>query len=463
MAGSFEHRAGNAGERPATHTAELPAASLRSVLRAADAAVEPRRITSVGSEFGAQPAAGAGENSRPAPARFVRQGAEAEGGRAQRGYLDTSIGTSSERIYSGSTREWPRIARRRKKVKLIIAVYNSLIECGRNDQAAALIGCGNWYLKKRSPCGTLKLEICPCDSVFCPECANRRSKLLQKEILGKVNRPGKSYWLLGLTVPNTPILTREFMKQLVAHFTELRESSVWKKIPQAESGVDEITGGVYSVETTFNRDTRKWHPHIHCLIEAPRRLPREWIYSVRATWEKITGNAKVVHLERAFGVSKNGKKLHRKLNERGLRELVKYATKCADFSDAPARVDEFLRAFTHLRRVQSFGSFYGAVEAAEREPGCDEEKLVGCSCGKCTARDFRIEFGLVHVSDTRVRPDGSRELKFDYARELVESQDESPPPWELEHEEVEAEWQSRLEFSGVMPELSAPAASLFAA
>jgi hypothetical protein len=286
---------------------------------------------------------------------------------------------------------------------------------------------------------------------------------LQKEILGKVNRPGKSYWLLTLTVPNTPALTREFMKQLVAQFARLRESSVWTEIALPKNEIGEITGGVYSVETTFNRVAQTWHPHIHCLIEAPRFLPREWIHTVRREWERITGNAKVVHLERVFGVSKNGKKLHRKLNERGLRELVKYATKCADFSDAPARVDEFLKAFTHLRRVQSFGSFYGAVEEAEREPGCDEEKLVGCSCGKCTARDFRIEFGLVHVSDTRAMPDGSRQLKFDYVRELAEAQDESPPPWELEREAVEAEYQQRLEFSGVMPEVSEPAASLFAA
>lgn len=327
----------------------------------------------------------------------------------------------------------------------------------------ALIGCGNWFRKKRLPCGTLKLEICPCDSVFCPDCANRRSKPLQREVMGKVNRPGKSYWLLTLTVPNTPDLTRGFLKELVAQFAALRDSSVWTKIPLADKQEGEITGGVYSVEATFNRTSQTWHPHIHCLIEAPRVLPREWIFSVRAVWERITGGAKVVHLERVFGVSKRGARLHRRLNERGIRELVKYATKCADFSDSPERVNEFLRAFRNVRRVQSFGSFYGVEDAAEREPGDDKVQLVGCACGTCTPRDFVVEHGLVHVSETVLLSDGTRQLKFDWAVELRESRDESPPELVLEAESVDRDLKQRIGFSGVLPEVSDSAPQLFAA
>ncbi len=367
------------------------------------------------------------------------------------------------KIFRGSTQQGIELARRKRKAKLIVRVVESLQACGRKDQAMALIGCGNWFRKKRLPCGTLKLEICPCDSVFCPDCANRRSKLLQREVLSKVNRPGRSYWFLTLTVPNTPDLTRRFLKELVAQFAELRDSLVWTGIPLADQQEGEITGGVYSVEATFNRASREWHPHIHCLIEAPRVLPREWIFSVRAAWDEITGGAKVVHLERVFGVSRRGEKVYRKLNKQAIRELVKYATKSADFSDSPERVDEFLRAFRNVRRVQSFGSFYGVEEAVEREPGDDKVKLVGCACGKCTGRDFVIEHGLVHVSETVLLPDGTRQLRFDFAVELRESRDESPPELVLEAESVERDLQQRIGFSGVLPEVSDSAPRLFAA
>lgn len=412
----------------------------------------------------------------PTPAKLPHSKADTNGaglkvgrgggeGSAERGYLDTPIGTSSVEVYKGTTREGFALLRRRRRAKLIVQMYHTLIAAGRGKQAKALIGCGRWFRKFRSPCGSLHLEPFPCDSIFCPECADRRSKKLQKQVLAKVNRPGKSYWLLTLTVPNEPYLTRRFISQLVEWFAELRESYEWRVIPLAKGEAGGISGGVYSIEATFNRERGDWHPHLHILIEAPKVLPRWWIFSIRARWEQITEGAKVVHLARVFGVAKDGRRLKRKLNERGLRELVKYATKCADFADSPERVDEFLNAFRNVRRIQSFGSFFGVEQAAEREPGLDDVKPVGCECGRCVALDFIFEPGLVHISETIVGLDGRRQLRFDFVREMRDAENHSPPAEDLvlEPAPVAAGEQIAIEFHGFLPEQGAGSPSLFPA
>lgn len=450
MDGSVDISAGNAGARPAASGAALPSCDHLAVQGDGE-------MPGVASFRGSgrppvldRPLQHPGPQTPASPRAGVATGALAEGGRAQRGYLDTPIGTSSQKVYRGTTQQGEELHRRKLRTKQIVKVYISLQECGRKRQARALFGCGRWFRKRRLPCGTLELKPLPCDSVFCPTCADRRSKRLQREILRKANKPGRSYWLLTLTVPNEPDLTRRFVSKLVGWFAELRESEEWRVIPLPHDEVGEITGGVYSVEATFNRERQDWHPHLHVLIEAPRFLPRPWIFAVRARWEQITEGAKVVHLARVYGVTKEGKKLRRKLNMRGIRELVKYATKCADFADSPERVDEFLKAFKGVRRVQSFGSFFGVEKDAKREPGEDDCRLVGCICGKCTASDFRNEPGLVHISETILLPDGRRQLRFDFVQELRYAEEHPPPGEDLVLEPdvlVEGE-QLDMSFSG---------------
>lgn len=184
---------------------------------------------------------------------------------------------------------------------------------------------------------------------------------------------------------------------------------------------------------------------------------------MRAEWLRVTGNAKYVHLTPIYALSKSGKKLYNKVNKKAIRELVKYTTKCADFSKSPERVDEFLTAFKNHRRVQGFGSFQG-VEKEEREPGCDDDAVIpGCACGKCAASSWKWEAGIVHISETRLMPDGTRQLAFDYVSEMAGSIEESPPGFSLERQAVERDYQERLEFSGAMPEVLESLPQLFAA
>jgi len=441
MTGNVAQSAGNGGDRPATHTAALP----------------------VSTPIGARRAAGAGQNSRPALRAGFARGAETEGGPRAARYVHTPLGTSPVICFRGNTAEGEEMERRRKKAQLLVAVADSLDKCGRGDQAKALLGCGRWFRKGVCPSGGYRLEVCPCDSMFCPDCADRRSKPLQRRILARCNRAGKSYWFLTLTVPNVKSLTREFLTDLVGKFAALRETEAWKNICEQEGKCVGVSGGVYSLECVFNEASGTWHPHLHVLIEVTKKLPFAWLAVLKVAWHRVTGNAEYLHLTRVYGKSKRGKKLHRKVNRRGLRELVKYVTKCAEFAYSPRLVDEFLNAFKNVRRIQSFGSFLGEAEISEREPGEDSD-LKACSCGGVHPhRDFKWQHTLVHVSQTWLLPDGTRQLCFDYGEFERGSTPDTSPPFELEREAVERDLQLRIGFSGPLPEESEPLPSLFTA
>src|SRR6202022_2936163 len=114
----------------------------------------------------------------------------------------------------------------------------------------------------------------------------------------------------------------------------------------------------------------------------------------------ITGDSFVINLKRMYGLDKNGHET-RKLNIRSLREIVKYVTKVSDFAKDSESFKAFIEAFKNVRRVQSFGSFLGQVEAAEQEAaGPAESEKIGCKCGKCRWRDGVRDSEPYHARQT---------------------------------------------------------------
>jgi hypothetical protein len=128
----------------------------------------------------------------------------------------------------------------------------------------------------------------------------------------------------------------------------------------------------------------------------------EWIHKLKEEWREITGGSHVMHLEKMYGRDAEGNK-RVKLNKRGLREIVKYATKAANFSDQPALVDTFLLAFKDVRRIQPFGSFIGTLSEDKKISGEELEgnqEPVGCACGKCVWGDGKVCGPEYHISQT---------------------------------------------------------------
>jgi len=345
--------------------------------------------------------------STPSPRRFL--GAVA-GVRGARLYLDTHIATSPKsQVFRGSTVDYLHRERRKRRNRTILAVADSLRKLGHEEQASALIGCGRWFKRYQLPCwpeDRHELRPLPCNSIFCPDCANRRSRPHQQNVLRRMQPEKFDYWHLVLTVRNELELTRQLLDRLIEMFADLRASDVWNHIPLPGTGeAGKITGGVYSLESILSCKRHDWHPHLHVIIETPKKLPRWWLWAVKTAWWFLTDGSDVIRLDKVYGLSKEGKK-RRKINMRSVRELVKYATKSASFSDSPERVKEFMVAFRHVRRVQYFGSWLGAGARARKE-----ENELEKPAERCTKGSWIVHPELFHESETLLLPDGTRQLR----------------------------------------------------
>ncbi len=395
MGGSHRHRASTAGEHLATYTAEasalkMPITSITPWVegcRDMEACLQPVRIKT------------------PAPSPDALFAAGGEGGRGA--YLDTDRNISPQ-IFEGRTVDYEEKERNRKRFKYLANISRALYEGGEEDAGLRLLGCGRWFQRMNlpnEPCGYRLLPY-PCDSPFCPDCAARKAKPLQQKIWKRINRTKHDYFMATVTLKNWKALERESLDVFIEAFAKLRESQLWK---------DEVSGGSYSLEVTYNRETGEWHPHAHCLIETGKDLRMDWIFELQNLWFQITGRffdepSNWIHLTPIYSINKKGRKV-RKINHAAIRELVKYSTKAADFSDQPARVMEFYRAFKNVRRVQMFGNFLGAMKEIERDEENEKQALIGCACGKCRWCDVKPA-GVVHISQTILMFDGTRQLRL---------------------------------------------------
>jgi hypothetical protein len=402
-----------------------------------------------------------GDKLPPVPRAGFATGNEAEEGRAPARYVH-KIGTSPKVFgWSGNSREGEEISRRARHDKVTHQIVGSMMRCGREKQAKALATCGEWFDVWAKQSGEIKLLPCPCDSMFCPECANRRARPLIRKLKGMVNRPGRSYWFLTLTVPNVENLSRYDVAEISEQFAELWNSWVFQEVEGADGKPFRIFGGVRSIECIYEPDSKTWHPHIHVLLEAPKILPGWWLVLLKQMWLNITKDARFCHLQRAYSRTKRGKKKYNHLNEKAIREVVKYVTKCAEFAGEPQLVDEFLNAFKGVRRVQCFGSFHGkAAQEFEREPGEDDEGIAEAE-SNLRAEGYQKLPLRAHFSDIEIKADGTRQLTFAFM-ERVEALLSAPdPPWELSLQEIAASTNKRIEFKGAMPEKSERQTSLF--
>jgi hypothetical protein len=121
-----------------------------------------------------------------------------------------------------------------------------------------------WIGYRAACCGerTRKIAVpIGCNHRLCPLCAHHRSQLARvriKTLYDRLTHPA----LITLTIPNLASIRKH-------DFTVVRQK-VRKFIAEHKSW---IQGGVYSLETTFNRKDRTWHLHCHILADISASLP----------------------------------------------------------------------------------------------------------------------------------------------------------------------------------------------
>jgi len=132
--------------------------------------------------------------------------------------------------------------------------FTRLRDCQKEWVVQCAACCGDRTPPKVVPIG--------CDSRLCPLCAWHRSQLARvriKTLCDKMLHPA----LITFTVPNLLSIHKADFKYLrgqIRAFLEQRK--------------DMVLGGVYSIETTFNRTHGTWHPHAHALVDLAAPLPQ---------------------------------------------------------------------------------------------------------------------------------------------------------------------------------------------
>lgn len=350
-----------------------------------------------------------------------------DGGGRGGAYVHTSLETSSPTVFVGSTIGFLEKARKRKKVHTLLKLDDSLKAIGREDERKSLWCCGRYFrygVWKNCPAGPSACLLgFRCKSVFCPDCARLRARPYQTRIWNVVKVDKTNYFHMVFTLEtHTDVpLTRETINRMIHAFRHLREEEEWSEW---------IEGGFYSIEAVYNTGkeplgngkfaTRGWHPHIHVLMKSKGWLPDEWLGKIKRAWLRLTGDSDYVHIERVFALDARGNKKMWRINEKAIREIVKYSTKAAKFCDEPHLVGEFLDAFKNVRRLQAFGSFVGIAKKAEAEGNAELEPEKGsgaaqCKCGLCKWSQLVLFPDMIHISNTVLLPSGERVLKDGYS------------------------------------------------
>lgn len=197
-------------------------------------------------------------------------------------------------------------------------------------------GCGRdaWVLRSCEPPHRLKIASGNCHDRFCVPCADDRSGRLGRRIRDKVPAAGITF--LTLTLADAEPSLSELIDKLIKSFRRLRSWSLWK---------DRVDGGVSFIEIKWNAEKRRWHPHIHAIMEATY-IPHG---SVSAEWKRITGTSFIVHIKRPPSA------------ETVIRYVTKYGSKPLDMSfvNDPDRLDEAIASLKGRHLCTAFGSWRG--------------------------------------------------------------------------------------------------------
>ncbi len=131
----------------------------------------------------------------------------------------------------------------------------------------AISNCGKeWIGYRAACCGAPSIAVpVGCNHRLCPLCAwhrSQRARVRIKTMFDKLACPV----LITLTVPNPPSISKDTFKQF------RQAVKVWMQ--QWDSL---IVGGIYSIETTYNRAEKTWHVHAHVLADFSRPLPARLI------------------------------------------------------------------------------------------------------------------------------------------------------------------------------------------
>lgn len=266
------------------------------------------------------------------------------------------------------------------------------IDKGRGQRMANCADILQYYVCE--DCGSVEIKRANlCRDRFCPTCnwrlsLQRYAKMRQMMDKIEVLYPSRKYSFVTLTVKNCKAAElSETMSGMARAWNNLLHMKEYRK--------GDVLGYAKSVEVTYNKNTKEFHPHYHILVmwrELPfeSRLISNWMKYAEA--EKLKTDVKAQYSE---GI---------KSNDAGesmigaICETFKYAIKSKQLDDMP--LAEFKRLVAEIggKRLVSFGGAFKEVAkliGAEMEKVTEEDIKICKSCGSASLDNliYKWSFG----------------------------------------------------------------------
>ena len=190
-----------------------------------------------------------------------------------------------------------------------------------------------------------------CKNRYCPICQWRKSRrtfATMIQIQQEIEKTGKyQYLFLTLTLKNTENLENG-INHILQSFKRLQDTKQYRRITK---------GFVRTLEITYNKQEKEWHPHLHIIIAVPEDyFINEDLYTDYEEWRSIWKT--VAHVD--YYPQCNIQKIDEKEREKAVAEISKYMIKPIDLTicEETESIYTNLLKSTFGRRLTSLGGIY---------------------------------------------------------------------------------------------------------
>lgn len=181
-----------------------------------------------------------------------------------------------------------------------------------------------------------------CKSRVCPRCSKIRARELSTRIADLVHRMDAPRFLT-LTIRSNDQPLRDQVKHLTRRFAAMRRTNEWPK---------RVTGGIYTIEITWNGNSGQWHPHLHAIIDGTYWQQTDLL----DLWQRVIHDQGGVDIRAIQGIRKLA------------NYLAAYVSKSCDLAKLPrSQLAEWAIETQSLRLAQTFGSIH-RVKPGREEP-----------------------------------------------------------------------------------------------
>jgi hypothetical protein len=228
-------------------------------------------------------------------------------------------------------------------------IINSLSQSpypSNRKQSRRLAACGataRFYVDTIA--GDVTTSITRCGVRLCPWCTRHRTAEATRQILAA---------MATMLHPRVIVLTlRSVCGPLSPQLDHLRRA--FRRLRSYKKWKDLVTAGIYAIEVTFNTVTKRWHPHVHMIVDG-QYFPK---FLLTNLWRKASEGSEITWIQDVTNP-----------NEDAL-ELAAYIGKPPAVAHLGlAAIQEYARVTTGLRMLQPFGTLRtGVVDDADPHPG----------------------------------------------------------------------------------------------